>query len=415
MKLLTMILFLAQTLWAQGIFYRQYWADFSHEVSNHHDGRWRVNDPALVLHPEFGKRGEARANGLALLNVPEDLFGLEKAVLYLEMWGGHPHTSDKRVTVNGKASYPLGDFGASEGHCVYAYPQIEIAPQHLVNGVNALQFSCDRGTSFWGHFIIDNIALRCVLRSDSLFARQKELVDFSARVVAPETIDRESAALRLDLPAAMVDQVIAVDFFARYSGFDDNGDGKDDDWHGYTFKRQFVRHLGRAQSAPFSVVWNTEMIPDQSKPIQFKAVVQLADGLFYETEPTPGSLLVRKKETVQLFYCYDAPVPFWSRAGNLMTGTIRLPVDVKKIVKAQLQVKIWDGGEGEVQEPFKINGRAYPITSQKAIHDVVHTAAAVAPAHLRSGENVITVLSDTDHHGIEVLRPGPCLILRMKK
>jgi len=78
-------------------------------------------------------------------------------------------------------------------------------------------------------------------------------------------------------------------------------------------------------------------------------------------------------------------------------------------------IKIWDGGEGDVNEPFKINGHPCSITSGKAIHDVVFTVAEVNQNHLRGGKNEISLLSGTDHHGIEVLLPGPVLLTRCGK
>ena len=62
----------------------------------------------------YGKRPEALSNGFTLINVPEDLFVLQGADLYLEVWGGHPGTANKRFIVNGKQIYPLGDDGTEE-------------------------------------------------------------------------------------------------------------------------------------------------------------------------------------------------------------------------------------------------------------------------------------------------------------
>ncbi|MBN1479244.1 hypothetical protein JXA70_03115 [candidate division KSB1 bacterium] len=415
MRLSLCILLLAATLlFAEGRFYRQYWAEFDENISNHKDGRWRVNDPELALHEDFGKRGEALANGLVLLHAPESLFDLEYGELYLEMWGGHPHTVNKRVTVNGKAVYAIQDYGTSVGHCVYAYPTVKIEPSHLVNGLNALQFSCERGHGFWGHFIIDNVALRCIFKQDSLIKRYPEWANFAARLSAPAIIENEQAEISLKVSQAFAAQIESVEFLGHYSGFDENGNGDDSDWHGYTFKRQWTHTIGRATAAPFQVEWNSEKIPDQPKPVQFKAIITFKNGLFFETETTSGSLLERDDESVQLFYCYQAPIPFWSRAENLNIGKMVIPLEPGKIISAQLHIKIWDGGEGDVAEPFKINGHAYPITSQKAIHDVVHTVLDIDPSHLKNGDNEISLLSDTHHHGIEVLRPGPCLILQME-
>ena len=409
-----LLLTAAFTLNAQGHFYRQYWASFDENISNHKDGRWRVNDPQLALHENFGERSEALANGLVLLNAPENLFDLEKAELYLEMWGGHPHTADKRVTVNGKAVYCIPDYGTSEGHCIYAYPSVAIEPAHLVNGVNAFQFSCERGEGFWGHFIMDNVALRCYYKHDSLITRFPGFEKFVAEITAPDVIKDGNAKLSLNVPKDFEPRVESVEFFAKYSGFDEDGDGDFSDWHGYTFKRNWTFHIGQTTSAPFQVQWSTLMIPDQSQPIQFKAIIRFNNGFYYETAATAGSILQRTSESVKMFYCYDAPVPFWSRAGRINIGRMNIPIDPQNIENVQSQLKIWDGGEGEVEEPFKINGHGYPVTSKRSIHDVVHTVIDVNPAHLFKGDNKISLLSDTHHHGIEVLRPGPCLIIRYK-
>ena len=415
MRVFLFICLTAAVVFARGRFYREYWAEFDENISNHKDGRWRVNDPQLALHEGFGKRGEALANGLMLINAPEFLFDLESAELYLELWGGHPHTADKRVTVNGKGVYSIPDNGTSEGHCVYSYPSIDIEPSHLVNGVNALQYSCERGHGFWGHFIMDNAALRCFYKPDSLFKHHPELAGFKPELSAPAVITDDHAVLNLTIPAEFESKIESVDFLARYCGFDDNGSMLDDDWHGYTYKRTRMHHLGTVNTPPFQVQWDTGMIPGQSHPVQFKAIISFKDGLFYKTEPTPGSILQRDSEQVSLFYCFKAPIPFWSRAKDVKTGTFCVPIDPNKIIEAQLQVKIWDGGEGEVKNPFTLNGHAYDITSGHAIHDVVHSILNVDPAHLIRGENKAVLVSDTHHHGIEILRPGPALVIRYKK
>ena len=262
---------------------------------------------------------------------------------------------------------------------------------------------------------MDNVALRCFYNGDSLTKHFPDYAAFFAAVVAPPVIKEETAQLELKIPAEFENQIEFVDFFAKYTGFDENGNINDADWHGNTFKREWTNHAGHASSAPFSAEWNTMMIPDQSKPIQFKAIIKFKNDFYYETEATAGSILRRTTESVHMFYCYQAPIPFWSRADNIKIGKMNIPIDPNKIIKAKLQIKIWDGGEGDVSEPFKINSHAYPITSKMSIHDVVHTSIDIDPSHLKEGENETSLLSDTHHHGIEILRPGPCIFLRVKK
>src|SRR5262245_13220213 len=91
-----------------GSFWREHW--YQRGITNHNPAytkQFRINSPEVILHPEFGKRKEARENGLMLIQTEEDLFQITAAELYLEMWGGHPGTANKRVTVNGRSTYML--------------------------------------------------------------------------------------------------------------------------------------------------------------------------------------------------------------------------------------------------------------------------------------------------------------------
>jgi hypothetical protein len=406
-----------QNGYARGVFFREYWAEFDAGISNSRGRMLRVNDAELSLHEVYGKRPEALSNGFTLISVPEDLFGLEAAELYLEVWGGHPGTANKRVIVNGKQIYPLGDYGTEEKNCTYSYPLIPLKVQHLVTGQNAFQFACDRGETFWGHFIIDEAAVRCYLKPDHPDLKKNNLQDFEAHVqLQPSgSILPERARISLSYPQLYAKSIISVDYFARYNGFDDDGDKLDDDWHGYTHGRKYVNHIGQVTSPPFVLTWDTGMIPSQSGPMAIKALVHLKGGFHYLTEVLDGLVFPAGRNKVELYKCNVLPRPFWSRASNLQTATINLPHNLADVESAKLMVRVWDGGEGTVKEPFKINDHPYSITSGKAIHDLVFTNVEVDIAHLKAGANTFTLLSDTEHHGIEVLLPGPCLLLRHGK
>jgi hypothetical protein len=377
----------------------------------------RVNDAELSLHETFGKRQEALSNGFTLINVPEDLFGLQSAELYTEVWGGHPGTANKRVIVNGKQVYSLGDDGTEEKNCAYSYPAIPLKVQHLVSGQNAFQFACDRGETFWGHFIIDEAAVRCYLKPDHPDLKKSNLRDFDARVQLqpPGSTLPDRVRISLTYPEEYEELIISVDYFGRYKGFDDNGDKLDNDWHGYTHDRKYVNHIGQVTSPPYSLAWDTSMIPSQSGPMAIKALVHLKGGFQYMTDVLDGLVFPARRNNVELHKCDVLPKPFWSRASRPATTTINLPLSPDNAETARLMVRVWDGGEGTVKEHFKINGHPYSITSGKAIHDLVFTNVEVDVEHLKFGENTLTLLSDTEHHGIEVLLPGPCLLLRYGK
>ncbi len=402
---------------AQGVFFREYWAEFDAEISNSRGRMLRVNDAELSLHKVFGKRPEALSNGFTLIHVPEDLFGLQAAQLYLEVWGGHPGTAKKRFIVNGKQIYLLGDYGTEEKNCTYSYPVIPLKVQHLVNGRNAFQFACDRGNTFWGHFIIDEAAVRCYLKPDHPDLEKNNLQDFEARVLlqTQDSILSDRVKISLSYPEQYEESIISVEYFGRYDGFDDNGNKLDNDWHGYTHDREYVNHIGQVTSGPYKLTWDTSMIPNQAEPMAIKALVHLKGGFHYWTDVLDGLVFPAYRNNVELYKCSVLPKPFWSRASKPATATINLLRNPADAESARLMVRIWDGGEGTVKEHFKINGHPYTITSGRANHDLVFTNVEVNVKHLKAGENTFTLLSDTEHHGIEVLLPGPCLILRYGK
>ncbi|MFC1607248.1 FG-GAP repeat domain-containing protein [Candidatus Latescibacterota bacterium] len=396
-------------------FYREYWAERDEKVSNH-KGRLRVNDPAVSLDPRWGIRNESLTNGLMLIDAPENLFLLDSAELYCELWGGHPGTANKRFILNGKSEHGIQGYGTEKKHCTYYYPTIQLPVGHLVKGINAFQFTCDKGTSFWGHFIIDNAALRCFMKQDHPDITGAGLDGFNAEpfVADRDNLISDKAHIGLKYPKRLEGIIQSVDYYGRYSGFDDDGDGLDDDWHGFTFKREPVNHIGVSSIPPFAVDWDTSMIPGQDEDMAVMAVVNLKDGLKYRTAVLDGLNFPDSRPEVKMYYCESSPVPFWSRASRANNAVIRLPDTINKLDKAVLMTKVWDGGEGDVSDPFTLNGNPYTIISGTANHNVVYTKVAVDIGHLKGGVNAVRLLSDTDHHGIEMLKPGPCLVLRYR-
>jgi hypothetical protein len=94
---------------------------------------------------------------------------------------------------------------------------------------------------------------------------------------------------------------------------------------------------------------------------------------------------------------------------------MRLPEDLTGVVQAELWTKVWDGGAGSVEHPFTINGHPYRIATDTGPHETIFTRTDVELAHLKPGDNEMILHSDTEHHGIEMIEPGPCIILRWRK
>ena len=181
-------------------------------------------------------------------------------------------------------------------------------------------------------------------------------------------------------------------------------------WHGFTQGLEYKNHLGTARVAPYTLEWAIGELEGRNKTVSVLAVVRFSNGLNYQTGVSEIAIKPVAGKRVALICCDDLPVPFWSRAGREKVASFHLS-EISGLKRATLWVKIWDGGEGNVQDPFTLNGHPYSVTSGEAVHGVVFSRLEVDPAHIVEGKNEFVLLSDTEHHGVEVLLPGPCLTL----
>ena len=116
---------------------------------------------------------------------------------------------------------------------------------------------------------------------------------------------------------------------------------------------------------------------------------------------------------MELVPARDLPVPFWSRAKRSRTCTVALDADPARIERVELHVVVWDGGAGTVNDYFTFNGRPVPVAGA-GNHDVLYSRHKLDPRLLERGTNRVGLCSDTEHHGIEVLMPGPALMVRRR-
>lgn len=412
-------LFLATTgLYAQakGQFFRTYWFEMGIDHGNpSFNSRFRVNSPEAGLHQIYATRSETRGNGMMQILIEEDLRSIEGAELYLEIWGGHAGTANKRVTINGRSTYYLPKDGTDEGYMAHQYPVITLSTTDLVNGYNVLQFACDQGATFWGHFIVENAQIRVRLPQDHEDIKKLKLEDFKASVSAESLYENESILLSLDIPEKLKSEIASVVFFGNYLGFNENGSVELPHWHGFTKHQKPLAHLGTDTIYPYTLNWDVHMLPPQ-KGIKVKALIRFRDfeNIQYITEELfDVEVKQRANIHVRMYESNDIPKPFWSRAGNAKNATIQLDIEPELIEEAYLHIVTWDGGAGGIKDYFKLNNVFFPVVADGE-HDVIYSILPVDSSILRKGENNIELLSDTDHHGIEILLPGPALMIRYK-
>jgi hypothetical protein len=400
----------------QGQFWRWHW--YARGLTNGnpaYESRFRVNAPEISLHPTFGRRVEPRENGMMLVRAEEDLFLLTAAEFYCEAWGGHPGTADKRITVNGRSTYYLPRAGTEEGHCTYFYPSVPLKLSDLVNGYDAVQFAVDQGATFWGHMLVDNAAIRVALTNGHPDLTRLGLADFNATVKVDPQQGKERYALSVTVSAEVAAQIADVDFQGWYYGYDENGNLQRQDWHGFTKNRLPAATLGSVSQPPFSLLWDTSLLPAQ-KDVAVRAAIRFRanTNLFFLTAATTGlEIAPRARSAVTLFAPHDLPDHFWSRVKQLKTCHLDIDLDPARIEAAVLHTITWTGGPGSVRDYFKLNGTHYPVAEGDR-HELMYTRLVVDPRTLKRGLNRVELLSDTEHHGIEVIYPGPALMVRYR-
>ena len=220
--LIAFLAFNLQVLNAQSRFFRQYWAEYDGQINNNKliGERTRVNDRGMSIHPIWYSRFESQANGLTTIIVQDTILQLERAELFCEMWGGHPKTSNKRFQINGGKTYALPSEKTEEGYCEYRFPTVSFDSHELVQGVNAIQFVCDRGETFWGAFLMAEIAINCYLKDDGPVIKSSGLDGFRAVPEVADKVLKEIVPIKLSFPSGFEDQIAAVHYFGCYLGYD---------------------------------------------------------------------------------------------------------------------------------------------------------------------------------------------------
>ena len=209
-----------------------------------------------------------------------------------------------------------------------------------------------------------------------------------------------------------------VDVLAFYDGEDEDGDGVYRDWHGAYHQPErgqpavLSGHVGTDREPPFEISWNTTWVPNQdSERVRLVARLQNADGLWTVTKPIENLTLARNKQHVAIFHAQDVPERFGVRVGRERTCTFQIPTDrsLESAQQVALSLRTWHGWDGH-HSPLELNG--HPLAIEGKNHHYDSDRLPVSRELLKPGENTFRIHSETEHHMLEVLWPGPSLLIR---
>lgn len=336
--------------------------------------------------------------------------GARRAEVTIEMWGGHPGTSDRRLRVNGHdwieipapAAIPgrSGRSACAEGYMQFTYTTVAVPLEQLRDGDNTFEFHSGPQVCHdfgWGQWAVYGVLFR-------LYYGQ-EVPHAEGRIAGPRPGMAFGDSLSLQLSSS--DTTIEhVDYIGRYRDFDVEGNGLYDQWHYNTRYGDIARHIGSATEPPFPLTWRTDWLPDQDQPVQVMARLRDRQGVYTMTESVDDLRLERPHRSVVLYEPYDVPSAWQTRENHPQhENRVMVPHDLEGAVAARMILTTWSGGHAD---SIGVNGRRV-VGSVGPAHDYSYDEVPVSVDLLRRGTNELFTAARTEHHGIEVLWPGIAL------
>lgn len=372
---------------------------------------WRVTDPQ----PKHKNAWRQLPNSVLRVSI-DDLKGARRAEVQIDRWGGHFGTTGKRIRFNGKPWVGLPELSTTpagrDASCYMSQdnPIVEIPIGDLREGQNTLEgtsgdqwSTADKGCKGfgWGQWGWYGAVVRIYYDHEAPRA--------AGRIASPAAGSSFEDNPSIRFAAAKASEVDRVDVLAWFEGADENGDGVFRDWHHAYRYVDLAGHVGTAMSAPFTVRWDTSWVPDQEKrSIKLMARVRDRKG-FWRVSPAVENLTLRRRgRSVKLYAPQGVPERFWVRAGQKKSSQVAIPeADLKRRpTDAALVLRTWNGFE----ENFRFNDAEQTIDG--ANHNFAITLRPVPVSALQPGVNTISFHSTTEHHGPEILWPGPALLVR---
>lgn len=426
-----------------GSVYKEFWVTMP--VNN--QNLWRVTHPNSTFPSPSGCTNCPPAflpnDCLAIPGV--DLTGAISAQLEVDLWGGHVGTINKAFRFN---SSPCG----GQNHAWIPIPELATTPSspqcyvyqtnitinvplgQLVNGTNFLQGTCGNqvgcpGIFNWGQFGWYMALLRVYYNPAT---KPHTTGSISSHATGGNLTGNPTG---VSVSASVNGAANRVEFFSFCNAYDVDGDGVYVDWQ----RNRHINlpsengnvitkgHIGTVTgSGPYNATWDTSRIPDQSPgSVRLRCHIRHSSGTWYVSPDVTGLSLVRPGVSYKLYKATNVPQNFWVRAGQIKSCNFTIPAgdNLSTATGAWLMINTWNGIDGQAESG---QGHWTKLNRNTAVewtapnygrdhffsHDVVPIFTSGPVRGLQSGTNTFSVFSQSSHHGIEALWPGPSVLVR---
>jgi hypothetical protein len=414
--LIVLMLFTPFTIFAQfagggpqsGDIYKEYYLNIANDNVS-----WRVTDPNAT---NPGSPGNSPADFLPNPKLPitiDDLAGAVRAEVVLDLWGGHVGTTGKRIRFNESNWITVPELSTTptDGQCYTQQVNIllSVPLSDLSTGINYIEGTSGGQTCYgfdWGQWGWYGVIVRIYYNSGKPHA--------TGQITSPSTGNSFNDNPTITLSTS--GSVNRIDVLARYDDYDRDGDGIYYDWvrdyHRTSWSNQIGinHHVGTITSAPYALTWNTDWVPDQTAgAISFVARIRDNNGTWYVTNVVQNLTLQRSDFSVKLYKPQNVAENFWVRDGAAKSSTVNVP-NLTDAQDAAVHVRTWNGRESGASYYTRVND--YYLPPYGMDHFYSYDLVPMPATELNVGNNTITFQSSTTHHGIEILWPGPAVVVR---
>ena len=392
---------------------------------------WRVTDPNIDLN-QWPAAAPFLPNPVLPIAI-DDLTDAVRAEAVITLWGGHNGTIGKQVRFNGNGNPwinlgPLdasngipsghpGDFYMSQFNVTIDVPLSQLfVGTNYFEGTNAGQ--APEKSFGWGQHGWYVMMIRVYY-------------DPATKSHPTGTITSPSSGGSFgDDPTVTANVsggagVNRVDFLAYYNGYDTDGDGVFQEYHedyhiGPSDGEAMIHnHVGTAFSAPWQATWNTHWVPDQATgSVKLIARIRDNNGVWFVTDEVQNLSLVRADVSVRLYEPENVPESYWVKEfieSNQNNFTIPGGDDLSKGTDAAFFIRSWNGINGAAEAPndaysIKVDNWTAPSFGQN--HYYSYNIMTFSPSELHNGQNTVSAYCNSVHHGVEILWPGPAVMVR---
>lgn len=345
-----------------------------------------------------------------------DLTGATHAELVIERLQCHEDTKGLRININNndwlRVHEPQTIPEPATDYMFHFYPKVNVPLSHL-QGDN-IEFKMevnDQQRWNWPQTLIYGIILRVYYEDDKC--------DFNAHVIGVSDHQAINAKSELALQSDQLEAIKKVDYIGFYEDVNWPGDGIYRRWQYHTHETKIRNHIGGSGSAPFTVEWDTQWLPDQTEPINVIARVELKNGLIIYTDAIEG-LRLQRDYSVALIKPYGQPTSWVTRSGEHVQY-LYLEADPESISQAKLYWRSWSPcyAEGIKLNDVQITGDSTTLDWPCYAY-YEHRTPVSDLSIFKEGINTLTTLKTPLHdgkmvHGMEVQWPGIMMKVKIKK